>query len=808
MSLSPNADLLQEGLALHRRGAVADAAARYAAVLRADPDNVDAHYYLATIHCQQGHFGEGAEHARKALDGDPQHARAHVLLGRALTALGQREQALASFDRAIAIAPELAQAYGNRGDVLSDLGRNAEAVESYDRAVALVPGSIEDWFNRGVALAAVERKAEAVASFDRAIAGKPDYTQAHLWRAKLLSELNRHGEAIAASDKAFAIEPGLAPVWVGRGNVLLAAARFDEALAAFDQALKLQPNLSEAWIGRARVNIALGQPELAVDAAGRAVELNETAQTKGFFAQCLGQGRLTADRDGRLRGLALRALAEGWTHPRLLAPACLSLVALDEAIGACIARAERAWPARLGADELFGATGLEALTGDTLLHALLQSTPIPDIGFERLLGNVRGALLAAAETAAAAEDDGSGVRVLDLYCAVARQCYENDYVYSLAEGEADRVQRLRASLEQALDAGRPCPPLWPVAVGAYDPLHTLAGGEALLQRSWPPNVKALLVQQIEEPLQERRIAATMPAITPIDSPVSRSVRRQYEENPYPRSVKAPLMGAHAVLAGRPLENASDILVAGCGTGLSTVMLAQLAPAARILAIDLSLASLSYAKRMVEGLGIRNIEFAQADVTKAAAIGRTFDFIDASGVLHHLADPWEGWRILLSLLRPGRAMQVALYSKLARQNVVAARALIAERGYQATPQDIRRCREEILAAPDGSLLKSVVMFGDFFATNECRDLIFHVQEHRMTLREIKSFLEANDLRFEGFTLDVAAMQRFTARFPEPDALTDLDRWQAFELLEPQTFAAMYRFIVQKPRYAETAPAAKP
>ena len=74
MSLSPNADLLQEGLALHRRGAVAEAATRYAAVPRADPNNVDANYYLVAIHCQQGRFDDGAAHARKrsiAIRGTP-----------------------------------------------------------------------------------------------------------------------------------------------------------------------------------------------------------------------------------------------------------------------------------------------------------------------------------------------------------------------------------------------------------------------------------------------------------------------------------------------------------------------------------------------------------------------------------------------------------------------------------------------------------------------------------------------------------------------------------------------------------------
>jgi hypothetical protein len=107
-----------------------------------------------------------------------------------------------------------------------------------------------------------------------------------------------------------------------------------------------------------------------------------------------------------------------------------------------------------------------------------------------------------------------------------------------------------------------------------------------------------------------------------------------------------------------------------------------------------------------------------------------------------------------------------------------------------------------------LLKSVAMFADFFTTNECRDLIFHVQEHRVTLREIKSFLAANGLQFVGFTLDAAAARRFTARFAEPDALTDLDRWQAFELLEPQTFAGMYQFTVRKPPHTPKDAAVTP
>ena len=429
---------------------------------------------------------------------------------------------------------------------------------------------------------------------------------------------------------------------------------------------------------------------------------------------------------------------------------------------------------------------------DELLRCLLESAPLTDVGFERLLANIRSTMLTAAETGDACDE-----ALLGFYCAVARQCYENDYVYSLADGEAERAQRLRAALEQALAAGQECAALWPVAVGAYFPLHTLANAQALLQRSWPQSLSALFVQQIEEPAEERRLAKEIPALTEIDGEVSRSVRQQYEENPYPRWVKPALPQQHTLLAGRQPGQIPDVLIAGCGTGLSAITFAQQAPDARILAIDLSFASLGYAKRMAGALGFHNIEFAQADITKAAAIGRSFDFIDVSGVLHHLGDPWQGWRALLTLLRPGGVMQVGLYSKLARQNVVAARALIAERGYRPIPEDIRRCREEILAAADGSLLKSASTFSDFFTTNECRDLIFHVQEHQMTLPDIKAFLADNGLQFTGFVLDPATQQQFAARFPESPAILDLDRWHAFETQAPATFAKMYQFFVRKP-----------
>jgi hypothetical protein len=86
-------------------------------------------------------------------------------------------------------------------------------------------------------------------------------------------------------------------------------------------------------------------------------------------------------------------------------------------------------------------------------------------------------------------------------------------------------------------------------------------------------------------------------------------------------------------------------------------------------------------------------------------------------------------------------------------------------------------------------------------------LFHVQEHRTTLPEIKSFLATHGLEFRGFFLDALTHYRFAARFPQPGAAMDLDRWHAFETEAPDTFAGMYQFSVRKPDANPTA-AAKP
>jgi SAM-dependent methyltransferase len=209
-----------------------------------------------------------------------------------------------------------------------------------------------------------------------------------------------------------------------------------------------------------------------------------------------------------------------------------------------------------------------------------------------------------------------------------------------------------------------------------------------------------------------------------------------------------------------------------------------------------LPSLCYAKRKTLELGLSNIEYKQGDILELAIIGRTFDLVQAVGVLHHLAAPEDGLKALYAVLRPGGFMNLGLYSELARRNIVAAQAFVAQRGYGKTADDIRQCRQELASFDDG-FRAEMAQCDDWFSTSGCRDLLFHEQEHRMTLPQIKSLLADLGLVFLGFDLDSRVRLRYAERFPADKAMTDLDSWNVFEAEHPQTFLSMYQFWVQRP-----------
>ncbi|MBO0758033.1 MAG: methyltransferase domain-containing protein, partial [Bradyrhizobiaceae bacterium] len=565
----------------------------------------------------------------------------------------------------------------------------------------------------------------------------------------------------------------------------------------------IDPDLAVALINVAKLLLNRGDQVQGFEFVKRAVQRAQSHETKELFARCVRNLEATTPSEEH-RVLVMRALVEGWGRPKEFARFALSLVKLNPEIATCMRQARALYPRRLPAHELISTTMLEAVARDQLLRCVMESTRVQDIDIEVFLTAARALLLDLVINPSAQKTDD---HVVAFYCSLARQCFINEYVFASTKDESQRVQALLDSVGEAIGSGEALPALHLVAVAAYGPLEAVPGAERLLQRSWPEPVAALLVQQVREPQEERQYRSSMPRLTAVSDRVSVAVRGQYEENPYPRWIRPAPTGALMTIdtylrrfapSYRRPDNANhcDLLFAGCGTGQEVVECAQKFSDVRILAVDLSLTSLGYAQRKAHELGVTGVEFAQADILQLESIGRSFDVIESNGVLHHMAEPTKGWRVLVSLLRPGGIMHIGLYSALARKDIVAARSFIAESGYRPTFDDIRRCREAMMAAGDGTPLKNLTKVGDFFSLSECRDLLFHIQEHRLSLPEIKRFLEQEELQFLGFDIDDAVIGKYRARFPSAE-LTDLEHWHIFETENPNAFSSMYQFFVQKP-----------
>ena len=649
---------------------------------------------------------------------------------------GNLAEADAICRRVLASDPRNAQAHIMSGDISASAGKHDDAIRHYKRAVTLEPSNAEALNRLGLLRAFRGEREAALACYETALRHEPGNATTHIHLGDLYREMQRFGDAADSYVRAIEIQPERLETHIQLCDIMLLQGAFAAAAAHFEQIIAAAPRYLPAHNGLAAALLGAGNPGGALECCRRALAISDNERSRTLFVQALRTAPTIPASDD-VRRMIVRAVSEPWARPSQLVPQCMVLIRADEEIAACMARADTAWPARLAPAELFGASGLAAMARNPVLRCLLENALVTYVNLERCLTNVRRALLDAALATEAGSETGDAPddEILAFYCAVARQCFINEFIFDVTGEENAQVAMLRDQVTHALHDGSPIPALWIAGLAAYAPLCRLKDAARLLERTWTEPVAALLAQAVREPLDEAVLTRSIAQVTPIAD-------------------------------------------------------------ANILAVDLSLASMAYASRKARELGLSNIAFGQADIMQLGRLSQRFDIVESSGVLHHLGDPEAGWRVLVSLLKPNGLMRISLYSEIARSIVVAAREFIAAQGYASTIEDIRRFRQDVLALPADHPVKAISFGRDFFSASECRDLAFHVQEQRFTLPRVKAFLAENQLEFLGFDVDLDALNKYTAQCPDDRARIDLDHWHLFEQANPDVFSGMYQFWVQK------------
>ena len=193
--------------------------------------------------------------------------------------------------------------------------------------------------------------------------------------------------------------------------------------------------------------------------------------------------------------------------------------------------------------------------------------------------------------------------------------------------------------------------------------------------------------------------------------------------------------------------------------------------------------------------MKSVDFFQMDILQLPKLNLKFDLIECCGVLHHMQNPEEGLCALLEVLDKDGFIKLGLYSELARIDIIKARNIIKSKNIDSNHDGIRYFRHQISSGKFPDILQ-LKQWSDFYTTSMCRDLCFHVQEHRYFIDEIQKLLVKYKLNFLGFMLDKNSKEKYAENYKEDKNQLDLHNWDQFERKNPNTFRSMYQFWLNR------------
>jgi carbamoyltransferase len=240
----------------------------------------------------------------------------------------------------------------------------------------------------------------------------------------------------------------------------------------------------------------------------------------------------------------------------------------------------------------------------------------------------------------------------------------------------------------------------------------------------------------------------------IDDPedVTRIVKAFYEENPFPNyddhdSVRSLVDKARKGVYARALDRAipynSTVLEVGCGTGQLTNFLGI--SCRRVIGADVCLNSLRLGETFRRKHDLWRVRFLQMNLFRPCLRPEQFDVVICNGVLHSTADPYGGFRSILSLLKPGGHIVIGLYNRYGRLATDLRRQIFRLTGGRAEWLD------PILRSGPRAEAKRRAWFADQY---------LHPHESKHTIDELLRWFDESGVEF------VRGVPSFTT---EPDTL---------------------------------------
>ena len=681
--------------------------------------------------------------------------------------------------------------------VFRNMGNFDKAIEAHQKNILLSPQDYEGFNNFALTLKEVGRFSEALENYQHAIKLKPDYAEAHNNQGILLKELGNLDDAEICFTSAVNSQKDFAEAHNNLGLVQEKKLNFKDAELSFLNALEINPRYIEAYNNLAFIVKEQGSIEGCIRNFISAIKIDPSnLQSYYNLSLVLKEGLEFKKNFSGLSELIIQLLKlKTVSRPIDISKTAISLLKNEKDIKKLI----KFFKSKSLSKNLYEAINI--ISKNELLLELMKSCPIQDLEFESILKELRFLILKNIDNFKNLVEKSN----IYIFCeALAFQCFINEYIYNTKNDEDNYIETLKINIEKKLAKNKIPDIIELQSFASYQSLNKILNTSTL---EFPKELSNIFSQQIFDREKEKEIAQNIKCLSKISNKISRKVKDQYENNPYPRwfsteleyrplSIIEFINKTELKTKNEYLKNITNprILIAGCGTGQHSILTASRFKNSQVTAIDISKNSLAYAKRKSEEFGIKNIEYYQADILDLKNTFPDFDLIESAGVLHHLEDPISGWSSLNSLLKPGGIMKIGLYSQLAREHIFLNKKEIKDMKLSANRSDIKSFRNIIINS-EKEHHSNLIESPDFFSLSEVRDLLFHVQEHTFTIPAIKEILLNFGLVFCGFE-DPNIRKIFKNRFSENSDIYNLDLWHDLENFNKAIFSGMYEFWCQK------------
>jgi SAM-dependent methyltransferase len=278
--------------------------------------------------------------------------------------------------------------------------------------------------------------------------------------------------------------------------------------------------------------------------------------------------------------------------------------------------------------------------------------------------------------------------------------------------------------------------------------------------------------------------------------VAQEVSAFYERHPYPPPVDSleryrqqwnddrRRADVRLFWPDEPYRDDRTILVAGCGTS-QAARYALRWPRAKVTGIDVSTTSIEQTELLKRKYGLDNLEVIRLPVERATELGRSFEHVVCTGVLHHLPDPDAGLRALHDVLEPDGAMHVMVYAPYGRAGVYLLQDYCRRLGIGTSSQEIKDLAASLSALPpDHPLIPLLRNAPDFRKEAALADALLHPQDRAYSVPELFNFLAAGGFRFGRWVRQAAYLPQCgaLASTPHQPLLTRLPAEEQYAVVE--------------------------